>query len=542
MVTSNLDRKLGETLVERRLLSQDDLEAHLATVGRTGDALSDVLLSAGEVDHEDLLRAVAEHLGVGYVDLASPGAAAPEPRALRAVPHALAAELGVLPLRLEMDGTLVVAMENPLDEARVEPLRKLVDADVKPELAAGPALRAAIVRSYEAVPVASSDTTAPGGDDAHQTPSPSANGSQRPDPSAEQRFTVGELLMALTERKGSDLHLAVGAPPMMRIDGALQPLEECGKLGPSQLRKMIYAMLTGRQREQLEENLELDLSFPLRGIGRFRANVFFQRDSIGAVLRAIPNQIIPLDELGIPTVVASFAQLRRGLVLVTGPTGSGKSTTLASIIDLINTARACHIITLEDPIEFTHRHKTSLVNQREIGSDTRSFAAALRHALRQDPDVILLGEMRDLETISTAITAAETGHLILATLHTQDAPQSVERMIDVFPSHQQRQVRVQLANSLQAVVSQQLLPRADGKGRVAAVEVMVATGAIRNLIRDGKVHQIRTAMQSGGKFGMETMDGSLAQLVKAGTVTYDTAFDHSRDPDGFEILAGRRKR
>lgn len=542
MVTSNLDRKLGETLVERRLLSQDDLEAHLATVGRTGDALSDVLLSAGEVDHEDLLRAVADHLGVGYVDLASPGAAAPEPRALRAVPHALASELGVLPLRLEMDGTLVVAMENPLDEARVESLRTLVDGDVKPELAAGPALRAAIVRSYEAVPVPSPDTTAPGGDDAHQTPSPSANGSQRLDPSAEQRFTVGELLMALTERRGSDLHLAVGAPPMMRIDGALQPLEECGTLGPSQLRKMIYAMLTGRQREQLEENLELDLSFPLRGIGRFRANVFFQRDSIGAVLRAIPNKIIPLDELGIPTVVASFAQLRRGLVLVTGPTGSGKSTTLASIIDLINTARACHIITLEDPIEFTHRHKTSLVNQREIGSDTRSFAAALRHALRQDPDVILLGEMRDLETISTAITAAETGHLILATLHTQDAPQSVERMIDVFPSHQQRQVRVQLANSLQAVVSQQLLPRADGKGRVAAVEVMVATGAIRNLIRDGKVHQIRTAMQSGGKFGMETMDGSLAQLVKAGTVAYDTAFDHSRDPDGFEILAGRRKR
>jgi twitching motility protein PilT len=540
MVTSNLDRKLGELLVERRLLSQDDLEAHLATVGRTGDGLPGVLLSVGEVDHEDLLRAVSEEIGVGFVDLAAPDTPAAEPRALRLVPHALADELAVLPLRLERDGTLVVAMENPLDEARVEALRKLVDGDVRAELATGPALVAAISRSYETM---AADEAAPAPAGVGTLGNPGANGSRILDPpDDEQRLTVGELLITLTEHKGSDLHLAVGSPPMMRIDGILVPLEECGKLGPSQLRKMIYAILSGRQREQLEEHLELDLSFPMRGIGRFRANVFFQRDSIGAVLRAIPNQIVPLDELGIPSIVASFSQFKRGLVLVTGPTGSGKSTTLASIIDLINTARACHIITIEDPIEFTHRHKTSLVNQREIGSDTRSFASALRHALRQDPDVILLGEMRDLETISTAITAAETGHLILATLHTQDAPQSVERMIDVFPSHQQRQVRVQLANSLQAVVSQQLLPRADAKGRVAAVEVMVATAAIRNLVREGKVHQIRTAMQSGGKFGMETMDGSLAQLVKAGSITYETAFEHARDPDGFASLVGRQKR
>jgi twitching motility protein PilT len=280
----------------------------------------------------------------------------------------------------------------------------------------------------------------------------------------------------------------------------------------------------------------------MKDVGRFRVNVFFQRDSIGAVLRAIPNQIVPLSDLGIPPIVEGFAQLQRGLVLVTGPAGSGKSTTLASIVDLINTSRACHIITLEDPIEFTHHHKRSVVNQREIGSDTRSFSIALRHALRQDPDVIQVGEMRDLETMSTAITAAETGHLILTTLHTQDAPQSVERMIDVFPSQQQRQVRVQLANSLQAVVSQQLLPRADGAGRVAAVEVMVATPAIRNLIREGKVHQITTAMQSGGKFGMETMDDSLAQLVRTGKIAHEVGFEHAHDLEGFESLVRRRAR
>ncbi len=543
MVTSNVDRRLGELLVERRLLSRDDLKSLLATVGRTGEALPHALLSAGGVEQADLLRAVSEQIGIGFIDLGAPDVPEPEPRALRTIPRALAEALGVLPLRLEVDGTVVVATDNPLDENRMRALDEALNGAVQPALAARAALQQAITRAYDAL---AEPARGPGVPltEARDVDSEADPGQRRraDDPQDEVKPSVGELLLTLTERKGSDLHLSVGSPPMMRIDGSLIPIEECGKLGPSQLRKMIYAILTGRQREELEENLELDLSFPMRGIGRFRANVFFQRDSIGAVLRAIPNQIVPLDELGIPPIVAGFAQLRRGLVLVTGPTGSGKSTTLASIIDLINTSRACHIITLEDPIEFTHRHKTSVVNQREIGSDTRSFSSALRHALRQDPDVILVGEMRDLETISTAITAAETGHLILATLHTQDAPQSVERMIDVFPSHQQRQVRVQLANSLQAVVSQQLLPRADGKGRVAAVEVMVATSAIRNLIREGKVHQIRTAMQSGGKFGMETMDGCLAQLVKTGKVDYETAFEHSRDPDGFEILAGRRKR
>jgi len=547
MVTSNVDRKLGEVLVKRRLLSRDDLESHLATVSRTGEALPNVLLAAGGVEQVDLLRVVSEQVGVGFVDLGAPDAPVPEADALHTVPQTLAEELGVLPLRLETDGTLVVAIDNPLDDDRRRVLGQAIDGEIQMMLAPRPSLRRAILHAYDSldglsrapgVPVTGSSGPGDvrGGE---QTRGGSEEGDDGDD---DERISVTDLLLRLLKRKGSDLHLSVGAPPMLRIDGSLVPLDDVGTLGPYQLRKMIYAILTGRQREELEENLELDLSFPMKDVGRFRVNVFFQRDSIGAVLRAIPNQIVPLSDLGIPPIVEGFAQLQHGLVLVTGPAGCGKSTTLASIVDLINTSRACHIITLEDPIEFTHHHKRSVVNQREIGSDTRSFSIALRHALRQDPDVIQVGEMRDLETISTAITAAETGHFILATLHTQDAPQSVERMIDVFPSQQQRQVRVQLANSLQAVVSQQLLPRADGTGRAAAVEVMVATPAIRNLIREGKVHQITTAMQSGGKFGMETMDDSLARLVRTGKVAYEVAYEHAHDPEGFESLTKRRAR
>jgi twitching motility protein PilT len=263
----------------------------------------------------------------------------------------------------------------------------------------------------------------------------------------------------------------------------------------------------------------------------------FQRDSVGAVMRAIPNEIASLDGLGMPPVVSEFAHFKRGIVLVTGPTGSGKSTTLASIIDLVNSTRACHVMTVEDPIEFMHRHKKAIVNQREVGADTLSFAAALKHALRQDPDVILVGEMRDLETISTAITAAETGHLVFATLHTQDAPQSIERIIDSFPADQQQQVRVQIAGSIQAVISQQLVPTARA-GRVAAVEIMVANPAIRNMIREGKVHQIHSVMQAGARYGMQTMDQALANHVKAGHITHEVALERCHNPDDFHTLAG----
>jgi len=312
-----------------------------------------------------------------------------------------------------------------------------------------------------------------------------------------------------------------------------------GVLRPAETRDLVYEILTSRQRAELEDKKELDFSHPVLDVGRFRVNVFFQRDAIGAVMRAIPADIHPLEDLNMPETVAEFARLSRGLVLVTGPTGSGKSTTLAALIDLINRTAACHIMTIEDPIEFTHHHKMSIVNQREVGTDTLSFAAALRHSLRQDPDVILVGEMRDLETVSTALTAAETGHLVFGTLHTQDAPKSVERIIDVFPTHQQHQVRVQLASSLAAVVSQQLLVRSDSRGRIAAVEVMVATPAIRNLIREGKVHQITSAMQAGGRYGMQSMDTALARLVKDRIVDEQVAFERCIDPESFRDLLGQ---
>ena len=363
---------------------------------------------------------------------------------------------------------------------------------------------------------------------------------QEPSDADEGELHINELLELLMTRGGSDLHLTAGSQPQIRVNGHLHVLEDYPRLMPGPLRQMIYGILTGRQREEFEELRELDASHPLPGRGRFRVNVFFQRGSVGAVLRAIPNDIMTPEELGMPPVVSELAEMPRGLVLVTGATGSGKSTTLASMIDLINRTRAVHIMTVEDPIEFLHRHNKAIVNQREVGSDTDSFSAALKHALRQDPDVILVGELRDLETMATALTAAETGHLVFATLHTQDAPQSVERMIDVFPPHQQQQVRVQLAGTIQGVITQQLLPNVEGDGRVPAIEVMVATPAIRNLIREGKVHQIRSAIQAGGRHGMQTMDQALAQLVRSGKVSVAVAAERAQSPDEFANLVGRR--
>ncbi|MDA8060817.1 MAG: type IV pilus twitching motility protein PilT [Actinomycetota bacterium] len=333
------------------------------------------------------------------------------------------------------------------------------------------------------------------------------------------------MLREMVALGASDLHLSSGRPPSVRVDGAIQPLEGYEALKASEVRDMLYAVLPGRARERFELELELDLSRAVPNVGRFRVNVFQQKDSVGAVLRAIPFQIVPLEDLGLPPVVRELADLPRGLVLVTGPTGSGKSTTLASLVDVINSTRSSHIMTVEDPIEFLHSHKRCVVNQREVGEDTKSFSEALRHVLRQDPDIILVGEMRDLETISAALTAAETGHLVFATLHTQDAPQSIDRIIDVFPSHQQQQIRIQLASSLRAVVTQTLLPRAKERGRVVAAEVLVCVPAVQNLIREGKTHQIYSVMQAGSRYGMQSMDQSLAALVRAGTITLDVAIE-----------------
>ena len=352
------------------------------------------------------------------------------------------------------------------------------------------------------------------------------------------QIPVPELLAALLELGGSDLHLTAGTPPTVRVHGELERLEKYPALTPRSLQGMIYAILPQKLRERFEQELELDMSYSLPGQARFRVNVYMQRDALGAAFRLIPFEIKKLDELGLPAVVADLARFPRGFVVVTGPTGSGKSTTLAGMVDVVNEERAGHIMTVEDPIEFLHKHKRCIVNQREVGADTHGFGQALKHVLRQDPDVILVGEMRDLETISTAITAAETGHLVFATLHTQDAPQTIDRIIDVFPPHQQQQVRVQLATTLQGVVTQQLLQTADGKGRVVASEVLITTPAIRNLVREGKVHQIYSAMQAGGRFGMQTMDMSIAGHVKAGRISQQMAFERCHDPEELQRLVG----
>lgn len=349
-------------------------------------------------------------------------------------------------------------------------------------------------------------------------------------------------LRAMIENGASDLHLTSGSPPMIRLDGGLRPLEGFPVVYGESLQRTLYSVLSQKQREVFEDQLELDFAYAVRGVSRFRVNLYKQRDSIGAAFRMIPYEIKPLEELGVPPVVANFAGLPRGLVLVTGPTGSGKSTTLAAIIDLANRSRNDHIMTVEDPIEFLHRHKKSLINQREVGSDTHSFASALKHVLRQDPDIILVGEMRDLETISVALTAAETGHLVFATLHTQDAAQTIDRIIDVFPAYQQDQIRTQLASALQGVVCQTLCKKANGKGRVVATEVMLATAAVRNLIREGKTHQIYSAMQAGAKEGMHTMDQHLAELVKGSRITYEVGLEKCHNVEDFNRLVGRTSR
>lgn len=330
-----------------------------------------------------------------------------------------------------------------------------------------------------------------------------------------------------TERKASDIHLTVGIPPTYRINGALIHLEEASPLTSQQTLELTRQALNERQMKELMEKGELDFSYSSPGVGRYRVNAYRQRGSYGMALRIIPMSIPTMESLGLPKVMSDLARLPRGLILVTGPTGSGKSTTLASMIDQINSERNCHILTLEDPLEYLHRHNKAIVNQREMGSDSESFSNALRGALRQDPDVILVGEMRDLETIGIAITAAETGHLVLSTLHTLGAAKTIDRVIDVFPPHQQQQIRVQLSSVLQAVISQQLLPKSDGNGRVAAFEVMVANTAIRNLIREDKIHQIDTAIQTGAKQQMQTMDNSLIDLYVRGLIRKNVALTQS---------------
>jgi twitching motility protein PilT len=350
-------------------------------------------------------------------------------------------------------------------------------------------------------------------------------------------FDFADVLIEVMERNASDLHLTAGSPPMVRERGQLVALDY-PELDAVTVREVVYSILSNDQRQKLETDWQIDLAYSIPGRARFRVNAYFQRAALGAAFRLIPQEMPALDDLGLPSTLREFTKKPRGFVLVTGPTGSGKSTTLAAMLDLINTERAEHIMTVEDPIEFLHRHKRCIVNQREIGSDAQTFALALKAALRQDPDVILVGEMRDLETISTALTAAETGHLVFATLHTQDTAQTIDRIVDVFPPSQQHQVRMQLSVALQGIVTQQLLPTADGMGRACACEVLVPTNAVRNLIREGKTHQIHSALQTGVSHGMQTMDASLVDLVRRQKITRELAESRSSSPEELRRLMG----
>ncbi|HXK36571.1 MAG TPA: type IV pilus twitching motility protein PilT [Candidatus Paceibacterota bacterium] len=347
-----------------------------------------------------------------------------------------------------------------------------------------------------------------------------------------------QLLKAMIEKGASDLHITTGSPPQLRIDGKLIPLKTSILTAP-ETKQLCYSILTDSQKHKFEEENELDLSFGVKGLSRFRANVFMQRGAVAGAFRTIPFRILSFEDLGLPAVVSDLARKPRGLILVTGPTGSGKTTTLASILDKINAERNEHMITIEDPIEYLHGHKGCVVNQREVGADTKSFKNALKYILRQDPDVVLIGEMRDLETIEAALTVAETGHLAFATLHTNSAVQTINRIIDVFPPYQQTQVRAQLSFVLEGVLSQTLIPRANGSGRVLGLEIMIPNPAIRNLIREDKIHQIYSQMQVGqDKFGMQTMNQSLASLYKRRLITLEDAFGRSSDPDEIRNLIG----
>jgi twitching motility protein PilT len=352
-------------------------------------------------------------------------------------------------------------------------------------------------------------------------------------------LSIDTLLEQMVARNASDLHVTAGTPPAIRVRGHIQPLESAPALTSEDLQQLLYRILSSEQQKHLEIKRQLDLAYSVPGLARFRVNVYFQRGTLGAAFRLIPHELKTLEELGLPSSLHLLTQKPRGIVLVTGPTGSGKSTTLAAMIDEINRTRSEHILTIEDPIEFLHRHKRCIVNQREIGPDAISFGEALRGALRQDPDVILLGEMRDLETIGTALTAAETGHLVFGTVHTQSAPSTIDRLIDVFPAAQQEQIRIQIAATLQGVVTQTLLPTADGKGRAPSIEILLPDDAVRNLIRQAKVEQIYSVMQTSTGRGMQTMEQSLSELVLRGVISIEIALGASSRPDQLEGLLAR---
>ncbi len=509
--------KLVQALVDGGYATEADLAPLAAESEVTGQSLGAILIERLVATPGVVVGALAQLAQLPAVDLLS---AAPEPEVFALIPEAVGREYGAVALKLN-GNQLVVAFADPPTTERVDALAGLVGYRVVPMLA-DPTVISRVVSSGP-LQVAEDAQKAERREGGPAMPT-MAVGSDMP-------LHIDDLLRYAVSVGASDLHLTAAMPACIRLNGAIREIEGCPKLSNEVIREMVFGILPASQRERFETELELDTSHSIAGVGRFRMNVSMQRGTVAVAMRPIPHEIPTFESLEIPDSIRAFCELRRGLVLVTGPTGSGKSTTLASLVDIINRSKPLHIVTIEDPIEFLHTHNRSIVDQREIGEDTYSFAEALRRVLRQDPDVILVGELRDLETISTALTAAETGHLVFATLHTQDAAQTVDRIIDVFPTSQQEQIRVMLAATLEGVVTQQLLVNKEGTGRIPCCEVLVCTTGIRNLIRTAKTHQIYSLMQTGSTHGMQTMDQGLARLVQNDRISESVAFDRSHNED-----------
>jgi twitching motility protein PilT len=527
--------RLSQALVQGGYETEANLAPLLAESRATGETLATLLVSRGLALPGVVVGAMAHLAQLPAVDLM---AITPSPDAVAAMPQTLMQQYEAVPLKFD-GNVLSVAFAEPPSQSDIEALSSSLECRISPVLAdptviaqwtnGGGASGTASVQHSEA------PSAVPLQDDEAGEEIDTEAILQRGIPAAATNnglaLHIDDLLRYAVSVGASDLHLTAQMPGSIRLHGAVRPIEGCPVLNNEAIRDMVFGILPASQRERFEEESELDTSHSIAGVGRFRVNVSLQRGTVAAALRPIPHEIPEFDTLGLPDSIKSFTDLRRGLVLVTGPTGSGKSTTLASLVDIINRTKPLHIVTVEDPIEFLHDHKRSIVTQREIGEDTKSFAEALRRVLRQDPDVILVGELRDLETISTALTAAETGHLVFATLHTQDAPQTIDRVIDVFPTSQQEQIRVMLAATLEGVVTQQLIVNAEGTGRVPCSEVLMCTSAIRNLIRQSKTHQIYSLMQVGATYGMQTMDQGLAKLVKEGRISESIAYDRSSNEE-----------
>ncbi len=526
-VSSSTDsEQLAAILLAAGVVDQHILDRARAMQRTQGRWLGSILVELGAVGPEEMVQVLGNQLDLKTMDLDQVPFSADT---VRVLPESMARRFGVVPVS-QVDGTLHVAMVNPLDTLACDLIQARTGMRLERLVSTERSVRAAIDRFYGRM---AKETTGSG--------APSAASEKRAGAAqeGEEFLHVDDLLRAMVERNASDLHLSVGSPPTLRVDGELaQAVSD--KLNPTSINELIYAILSDEQITTLEEEWELDFAYSVRGLSRFRVNVHRQRGTLGAVFRSVPVDPPSLDGLGMPEILKTLCARPRGLVLVTGPTGSGKSTTQAAMIREINMTRRRHIVTIEDPIEFLHRNEKSIIIQREVGSDTKSFPAALRHVLRQDPDVILIGEMRDLETIHAAITAAETGHLVLATLHTTSAAQTVDRIVDVFPPHQQEQIRVQLSTVLEGILCQTLLPMSDGKGRVCAQEILLATSAIRNLIREAKAHQMPSILQSSAAEGMQTLDQALKALVQAGKVMPHVAMSIASNPQDFKMFLEMR--